>query len=231
MCCGGGDAHCKNAVVAFTIPACTSSGAAEGTVKNEKTGKTRRLCIRTQDETMDNSLSITVFVRLYDHRIGRLALDRLEERHQKEIVLGVLAQVGQRVRFRLTVVHHHRHHVVRLRATGQVSEPYVYAFYPIGVAQHLPDDPDRRGRHRKQFFELDDFGAEPLSGLVQRLLRDHRVGAAGFHRGGQRAGHAQTVRVLGPHHEYVRRVRLQVFHLHNRYRFRIFICLTRDISR
>lgn len=36
MCCGGGADHRMNAEVALTIPACTSSGAAEGTERKTK---------------------------------------------------------------------------------------------------------------------------------------------------------------------------------------------------
>lgn len=80
---------------------------------------------------------LTVFERLDDHRVGRLAFDRLEERHQEELVLGVLAEVGQRVRLGLSVVHHHRHHVVRLGTARQVSEPHVNTFHPFRIVQHL----------------------------------------------------------------------------------------------
>lgn len=47
MCCGGGADHRITAVVAFTIPACTSSGAAEGT------GKTNELLIKKLYLNMD----------------------------------------------------------------------------------------------------------------------------------------------------------------------------------
>jgi len=81
-----------------------------------------------------NSYSLTVLVSLDYHRVRRLALDCLEEWHQEEIVFCVLAEVGQCVRFGLSVVHHHSHHVVRLRATRQVSEPHVYTLYPFDTA-------------------------------------------------------------------------------------------------
>lgn len=189
---------------------------------------------------------LTVLGRLHGHRVRRLSLDRFEERHQEEVVLGELAEVGQSVRFGLAVVHHDRHHVVRLRAARQVSEPHVDALDPFRTTRHLknkkprkicqsldvsgldriflnffpctylPHDPHRSRRYGVQFLEVNDFGAEPLPGFVQRLLRDDRVRSAGLHHGGQRARHAQAVRVFRPHHEHVRRVRFQIFHLSSR---------------
>jgi len=71
---------------------------------------------------------------------------------------------------------------------------------------YIPYDSDRRRRYRKQFLEVYDFSTEPFSGFFQGLLRDDRIGPTCFHHSGQRARHAQSVGVFGPHHEHVRRV-------------------------
>lgn len=109
MCWGDGAVHRINAVVALTIPACTSSGAAEGTGKNYKDN------VKYENENENEEFcSLTILVSLDDHGIRRLTLDGFEKRHQEEIVLCELPEVGQSIRFRFTVVHHYRHHVVNL---------------------------------------------------------------------------------------------------------------------
>lgn len=78
---------------------------------------------------------LTILQSLYDLGVGRLTLYHLEERHQEELVLGELLQVGHSV-VQCPGVQHCRH-VVLVSSSGYVSEPHVDTFHVVFCRYYL----------------------------------------------------------------------------------------------